>query len=122
MRQVQAKVIAVQNGLTLIEWMDGEKPNRAWVTPDQIDGEPGRSALVTHPEGGIPYGVAWATIISGYISPTEIETKLHQAGLWTVEDVQQRSNEALGVLRAVAGNLLGELLHNARALQKEARI
>jgi len=121
MRQVQAKVITTQNGLTLVEWMDGEKPSRAWVTLDMIVGEPGRSATVEHPEGGIPYGERWATLVSGYLSTEEIETQLHRSGLWTIEDLQQRPNDALGVIRAVAGSVLQELLHNARALQKEAR-
>lgn len=121
MRQVQAKVITTQNGLTLVEWMDGTKPSRAWVTPDMIEGEPGRSALITHPEGGIPYGERWSTLTSGYLSAEEIETQMYRSGLWTVEDLQQRPNEALGVIRAVAGNILQEILHNARAVQKEAR-
>lgn len=122
MRQVQAKTITTQNGLTLVEWIDGEKPSRAWVTPDMIVGEPGRTLTVEHPEGGIPYGVRWASFLSGYVSTEEIETQLHRSGLWTAEDLQQQPNVALGIIRAVAGNLLQELLHNARALQKEARL
>ncbi len=122
MREVQAKVIATERGLSLVEWMDGENPNRAWVTPDMITGAAGRLLTVKHPEGGIPYGVDWSELVSGFIDPTEIERRLKQAGVWTVEELQRQPNVALGVIRAVAGDLLQELLTSARALQKEARI
>lgn len=121
MREVQAKVITTERGLTLVEWLDGEYPNRAWVTPDQITDGAGRHLTVFHPEGGIPYGVDWSELTSGMLNTTEIERRLHQANIWTVEDLQRQPNVALGVIRAVAGDVLQELLTSARALQKEAR-
>jgi hypothetical protein len=122
MREVQAKVITRSGGLTLVEWLDGVYPNRAWVTPDQITEDAGRHLTVFHPEGGIPYGVDWSELTSGLLNTGEIENRLKQAGIWTVEELQRQPNVALGVLRAVAGDLLQELLTSARALQKEARI
>lgn len=122
MREVQAKVITRQQGLILVEWVDGVHPSRAWVTPDMVIEDAGRQLTIRHPEGGIPYGVDWSVLISGYISTDEIETRLKQSGLWTVEDLQAQPNVALGVIRAVASDVLQELLTNGRALQKEARI
>lgn len=122
MKTVQAKVITRQNGLALIEWMDaGDSPKRAWVTPDMIlDGDAER-ITVQHPEGGIPYGVDWSTFISTHVDVGEIERRLRQSGLWTVEDLMRQPKVAQGVLYQIAGDMLQMLLHNARAYQKEGR-
>jgi hypothetical protein len=123
MKRVTAKVVSRQNGLLLVEWLgvDGVTPKRAWVTPDMVVSEEGRLATVDHPDGGIPYGVDWAELISGTISVSEIATKLKQSGLWTVEDLQRDPNVALGIIRAVAGDTLQTLLHNAREHQRALR-
>jgi hypothetical protein len=52
----------------------------------------------------------------------EIERRLKNAGIWTVEDLQLRHKAALGIIQAVAGDLLQNLLTNARALQKGQEI
>lgn len=121
MKEVEAKVIARQNGLTLVEWQSGNEPNRAWVTPDMIVSESGRSATIRHPEGGIPYGVDWAALVNTQVDADEIARRLKQAGLWTVEDLQRKTNAARGVINAVAGDILQNLLTNARSVQRDAR-
>ena len=121
MKEVEAKVIARQNGLMLIEWQSGNEPSRAWVTPDMIVSESGRSATVRHPEGGIPYGVDWAALVNTQVDADEIARRMRQAGLWTVEDLQQRSNAARGVILAVAGEILQNQLTNARSVQRDMR-
>lgn len=121
MDQVQTKVINRQNRLLLVEWTDGAT-HRAWVTPDMVVDDTGRVATIEHPQGGIPYGVDWSALLSGTISADEIKTRLYGSGIWTVEDLQAQPKVALGVIQAVAGNVLQELLTNARAYQKEARI
>ena len=121
MKEVEAKVIARQNGMMLIEWQSGNEPSRAWVTPDMIVAESGRSATVRHPEGGIPYGVDWAALVSTQVDANEIARRLRQAGVWTVEDLQARTNAARGVILAVAGDILQNLLTNARSVQRDMR-
>jgi hypothetical protein len=121
MKRVTAKLVTRQNDMALVEWIDDGRTRRAWVTPDMIVSEEGHSLMVNHPDGGIPYGEDWSEYSSGHISPTEIENRLKQSGIWTHEDLQQRPNVALGILRGLAGDLLQELLHNARAAQKAAR-
>jgi hypothetical protein len=44
------------------------------------------------------------------ISAEEFETALHNAGIWTAEDVQSKSREALGALQLVYGVDLGNIL------------
>lgn len=121
MERVQAKVITRSQGLRLVEWMDGEKPKRAWVTPDMVIDDTGKLATIEHPAGGIPYGVEWREFTSGQVNTSLIETRLHQAGIWTVEDLQQQVKVAQGIIQAAAGDVLQELLVNARAHQKDAR-
>lgn len=104
-----------------MEWIDGEKPKRAWVTPDMVVDDTGKTATVDHPAGGIPYGVEWREFTTGQVNTSLIETRLHQAGIWTVEELQQQVKVAQGIIQAAAGDVLQELLVNARAHQKDAR-
>lgn len=121
MERVTAKVITRSQGLRLVEWLDGDKPKRAWVTPDMVVDDTGKLATIEHPAGGIPYGVDWSEFTSGQVKTDLIETRLHQAGIWTVEDLQQQVKVAQGIIQAAAGDVLQELLVNARAHQKDAR-
>ena len=105
-----------------MEWIDGEKPYRAWVTPDMVVDDTGKTATIDHPTGGIPYGVDWRDFTSGQVNTALIETRLHQTGIWTVEDLLAHPHEARGIIQAAAGDVLQELLVNARAYQKDARI
>lgn len=96
---------------------------RAWVTPAQVVEESGNSeAIVNRPEGGVLYGEQWSALITASVSADDIERRLRNAGIWTIEDLQLRHRAALGVIQAVAGDLLQNLLSNARALQKGQEI
>jgi hypothetical protein len=117
MEQVVTKVVARHKDLALVEWQNGST-RRAWVTPDMIVEDSGESAIISHPDGGIPYGVDWSALFTASISADEIEARLYQSGIWTVEELQRQPNVALGILRHMAGDLLQNLLGNARALQK----
>jgi hypothetical protein len=123
MKRVTAKLVTRHNDMALVEWIDDVdgSTRRAWVTPDMIVGEEGRLVTVEHPNGGIPYGEDWSEFVSGHISAVEVENRLKQSGIWTHEDLQRQPNVALGIFRGLAGDLLQELLHNARAAQKAAR-
>lgn len=115
MERINTKVITRTNGLTLVEWMDGNHPNRAWVTPDMIVSEGDASATVIHPAGGIPYGVDWSALISTQIDADEIEQRLKGAGVWTVEELQRNPRAAQGIISRVAAGVLQALLVNAQA-------
>lgn len=120
----RVKVITRQRDYLLVEWLNGENlPMRAWVTPDMVAEEAGTSeAIVSHPEGGILYGEKWAALITASVNVDEIERRLKNAGIWTPEDLQLKHRAALGVIQTVAGDLLQNLLNNARALQKGQEI
>lgn len=120
----RVKVIQSQQDWLLVEWQNGDnQPMRAWVTPGMVAEESGNSeAIVNHPEGGVLFGERWSELITASVSADEIERRLKNAGIWTVEDLQKRHKAALGIIQVVAGDLLQNLLSNARALQKGQEI
>lgn len=119
----RVKIIQRQQDWLLVEWLDGNTPVRAWVTPDMVVEESGNSeAIVNRPEGGVLFGERWSALITASVSTDEIERRLYNAGIWTVEDLQLKHRAALGVIQAVAGDLLQNLLSNARSLQKGQEI
>lgn len=118
---VKAKIITNHNDITLVEWIDQRGHYlRAWVTPDMIELIEGQSAQVNSPEAGIPYGQDWSELIEQSITPEMVENSLRRSGIWTLEDLQSRSQEVHGAVIATAGAVLQELLSNVKLLRSNA--
>lgn len=115
---VKAKVITAHNDITLVEWIDQKGHYlRAWVTPDMIEQLEGQVVQVVSPEAGIPYGQDWSELIEQSITPEMVENSLRRSGIWTLEDLQSRSQEVHGAVIATAGTVLQELLSNVKLLR-----
>lgn len=116
---VKTKVITAHNDITLVEWMDKGLYLRAWVTPDMIVRIEGQSAIVDHPEAGIPYGERWSQLCNQDITPAMVENALRQSGIWTLEDLQAKPKELHGAVSTLAGAVVRDLLANVKARKLE---
>lgn len=117
-KPTKTTVISRKNGLTLVEWIVEGAPNRAWVTPDMIDSDQGRTATVLSPEEGIPYGVDFAELVSTDVTPRMIDVELKRAGIWTFDDVRQRPDRARLAVASAYGFNLAELLKAAQRYER----
>jgi hypothetical protein len=115
------QIILRKNDLHLVEWKEQEMPHRAWVTPDMIaeKSENGKTATVKNPIAGIPYGMDWSPLISINATPRDFDRELKRVGIWTVQDLHDRPNEARSALQSVYGMDMAALLMAVKAYESE---
>jgi len=111
------QIILHKNDLHLIEWQEMGKPHRAWVTPDMIESKSGKTAVVKNPGAGIPYGMDWTPLITLSATPEDFDRELKRVGVWTIQDLRDKPNEALSALRSVYGIDMAVLLQAVKALE-----
>lgn len=113
------QIILRKNDLHLVEWKEQDKPQRAWVTPDMIVSEdpPSRSMVVKNPGAGIPYGMDWTPLISISATPEDFDRELKRVGIWTVQDLYDKPNEARSALQSVYGMDMAALLMAVKAYE-----
>lgn len=119
MNHVVTKIIQRKNNITLVEWIDGQTPRRAWITPDMIVSESGTEATIDHPEAGIPYGVDFSRMVVLSTTPEDIDREFKRRGIWTIADLRAKSNEAVGAIQAAYRIDLGRVLQAAKLYEDE---
>ena len=64
---------------------------------------------------GIPWGIPWEDLLKEVtITPAQLAEALHNAGIWTAQDLQVNTRAAIGALQAVFQIDLAYLLTVAR--------
>ncbi|HUW94629.1 MAG TPA: hypothetical protein VMW58_02485 [Anaerolineae bacterium] len=106
------RIILHKNDLHLAEWQEGGSYHRAWVTPDMFKSydKIGKSAVVTNPSAGIPYGLDWSRMVTLSATPRDVDRELKNAGIWTAEDLRENPNGARAALQSVYGFDMAALL------------
>ena len=105
--------VGQDKGLTLVEWHDGTKLRRNWVKPDMLTSDDGQWIEVDRPERGIPYGDDFSSLANFKIDAEAFILALHERGVWTYSDVQERGQDVLGALHTAYGIGLSNVLLNA---------
>lgn len=109
---MKVKIIAQKGLASIVEWVDATGTHRSTIPTDSIkDGEVALRILGI----GIEYGVDWADLIGKLQATPEImREELYRRGIWTVEDLMARPQEAFGALQASYGLDLARLLQLAK--------
>lgn len=101
------RVIERRGGSCLVEWVAGGEAHRAFIPPEAWAPE-GVTATVL--ERGVPYGVPWQDIrLPGGDLPAALARELHNAGIWTRQDLVRNQRAAMGAVQAALGLHLGAL-------------
>ena len=63
----------------------------------------GKLPTLEHLQAGIPYGLPFAEMIPAPAAdfPANLETALHNAGIWNLDDLRTKGREAIGALQGV---------------------
>lgn len=118
----KVKVISQQGESALVEWHDGRSTQRAYLPARLLR----RSALNHYrpnefdaptPEQGAPYGVPWAELVTLSPTPEQVESALHQFGIWTAADLERNHVQALAALQSLYARDLHNLMRSARDYQ-----
>jgi len=108
-----------QGQAVVVEWQEGKEPRRCILPKRLVIAHKGNlSAEVL--KRGIPYGMDWAELLVGMITPTpaDVERELHKIGIWT--EAQLRANMA-GARRAVDAACSGVLIKLIRGAKAACR-
>lgn len=94
---MEVKLLRREGHSALVEWFDGVEVRRGIIPVRLVDsGYVEREEL----ERAIPYGEAWEELVELKATPELLARELRKVGIWTVEDLRQRPNEALAALMA----------------------
>jgi hypothetical protein len=109
--------VASTPNTVLVEWVSNQEVHRGFIPAKQfsVDGVPA-SVLGS----ATPYGLPWSELIVFSGSAKDLEKALHNAGIWTFEDLVQFPQAAVGALQTAYHNDLAALRSAAKNYNKEA--
>ena len=110
--EVAVKVLKAQGASALVEWVADGEAHRAFVPAAKV-----KAGLVAESVlgKGVPYGIPWRDIkLPALDIAAALEKALHNAGIWTAEDLSKNQRAAHGAVQAALGLHLGAVNQFAR--------
>jgi len=93
---------------SVVEWRDSDGNLNRSIFPETALIQENGKIFVEAIEEGQPYGVDWADYIHTKMGPKAITAKLHNKGIWTLEDFRQKTPVVTNVFNEAASvNLQG---------------
>jgi len=107
---IDVRIVKSQGKGAVIEWVSEGKAFRKIAPLSKLkDGKIEEKDLEKCPD----YGVPWAKEIELSASSEDLETALHNAGIWTPQDALRNSKAILGALNATYKTGLSSILKTA---------
>jgi len=107
------KVIGTKSQSALIEWSRDGELHRGTVPEEVIIDGTVRDDLISI---AIPYGLDWGYILQNVmntVTPQIISNNLHNAGIWTIDDLRRNPMVAVGAIQSAYGLDFSILLRSA---------
>jgi hypothetical protein len=120
-KEVEVRVVRQERDLMLVDWNDGTRSKRAWVTPDMVVTKTDNVATVRDPNAGQPYGVDWSRLVELETTPTTVENELKSRGIWTLEDLRRNPVEVVSAIQAAYGFTRAKLLQAAERYEENLK-
>jgi hypothetical protein len=119
---IPVRIIQRKNGLFLVEWDEPNTLKRAWIDQELLVVDNGMVGEAYAPQAGIPYGADWSVMISPSVQPNDIDRELKRRGIWTIEELRLRPQEATNAIRDAYGVDLAALLQAAKVYEKDMEV
>lgn len=100
---MQVRVIKTKAGQSLIEWNEDNNMHRAWVPHEDV-----KHGEIETPERGLPYGDEIE--LTDLPKAAAIVQALHNAGLWTWEDIRVNPSAVQSAVTQVYDSVISQLL------------
>lgn len=91
------KVVYSKGKTVLVEWFDNGMPQRGWLPWNKVNGDIVETAEL---DRAMPYGEPWEEMVEMKATPRELAKNLRNVGIWTVEDLREKPEVALGAIMA----------------------
>jgi hypothetical protein len=82
--------------VVLIEWVKDGEACRGFVPAKKFSAEGMPDSVLSK---ATPYGLPWAKLASFQASPEELEKALHNADIWTMDDLITKIQAAIGAIQ-----------------------
>lgn len=117
--------IGPKSPTALIEWIDAQAHTRRAYLPHRLltdlQGEHRSNEYdAAQPDAGAPYGVPFAQLLELTATAEAIEAALHQAGIWTADEIERDHLRALGAMQSVYAKDLIGLIRSSKNYNKQA--
>jgi hypothetical protein len=117
---MKVQIIKSEGKVVLLETVvDGKAVRR--IVPEKLVREDG-DIEPSDFEKGILHGLPFAEFINPSVTGEQVETALHNAGIWTLQDLQTKGREAVGALQSVYRTDLGNILASAKVYSDKASV
>lgn len=107
------KLLRQQKTIVLIEWQDEAHNLYRSVVPTESLVKTDSGFTHENPQMGVPYGIDWGLVDIVPITSTALGVALHNAGIFTLEELQDNLNTAKGILLGLSGVTVNKLVHFA---------
>ena len=103
--EVAVKVLKTEGASSLVEWVADGAAQRVFVPAAKVKGGVVAENVLSK---GVPYGVPWGDIkLPALDIAAALEKALHNAGIWTAEDLSKNQRAARGAVQAALQLHLG---------------
>jgi len=109
-------ILSSKGASALVEYMDNGVLQRKYVPTDKVLNQFVDDQVLAR---GIPYGFPWEEIVINF-NMQQFALEMHNADLWTVEDVLKNPKKVTGVLRKIFEDSFRTVLETA--LREKKRI
>jgi hypothetical protein len=81
----------------LVEWVEGDLVKRGFIPSRKFDPAGVPESVLSR---STPYGLPWAKLVSFSATPEGLEMALHNAGIWTLDDLASNIQAGLGAIQS----------------------
>ena len=120
---VPVKMLERRGETVLLEWADGDETKRGYLPASVVIPETAEIALAVSASElplAAPYGVPWAALLQ--VDPSDfserLQKALHNANLWTFDDVMKNPNSVIGAIQVALGVSMATVALTARKFEK----
>jgi len=110
-KKIKVSVIRRMGETILVEWMEGKRRKRGFIPTSKLDDDKVDEKEIAMAR---PYGIPFADVIQLKATSQQLEDKLYDNGIWTLEDLTANSRILPGILQSVYAVDMAALFRVAR--------
>lgn len=110
-KKIKVQIVKIVGDTALVQWTDGKRRKRGFVPHNKIDGDKVDEKII---EMAKPYGIPFADLVTMKATAQQLEDKLYDNGIWTIEDLTANSKAVPGILQSVYAVDMATLFKVAR--------
>lgn len=100
--ETEVREVFHKGSQVVVEWRDSNGDVHRSIFPEDVVVSQNGRVYVEAIEEGQPYGIDWEDYLQTRMGPDAIAAKLRNKGIWTLEDLRQKTPVITGVFNEVS--------------------